>query len=69
MKTLSIVLPNYNHAQFLEYSMPVIFNQKRLPDEIIILDDASTDNSMDVLKKYQSKYNSIRLYENEKILV
>ena len=60
MKTLSVVLPNYNHGQYLKYSIPAICEQKRVPDQLIVMDDASTDNSIEILEQYRDKYNPSR---------
>src|SRR5690554_496615 len=55
MKTLtSIILPNYNHGLFLKNRLDSIFNQTHQDFEVIILDDASTDNSLSILNKYKN---------------
>lgn len=51
---VSIVVPNYNHVQFLNQRLKSIFNQSFSNFEIIILDDCSTDDSVNILKKYKS---------------
>lgn len=51
----SVIVPNYNHAQFLEERLKSIFSQSFQDFEVILLDDASTDNSLDVLKKYAAR--------------
>ncbi|MEZ4802524.1 MAG: glycosyltransferase family 2 protein [Gelidibacter sp.] len=50
---VSIILPNYNHAPYLQERLDSIFNQTYQDFEIIILDDHSTDGSLEILKKYQ----------------
>ena len=66
MKTLSVVLPNYNHGQYLKYSITAICEQKRVPDQLIVMDDASTDNSIEILEQYRDKYNiNINIFRNE----
>ena len=45
---ISAIIPNYNHAAFLEERIRSILSQTRPPDEIILLDDASTDDSLAV---------------------
>lgn len=53
MKPLvSVIVPNYNHARFLEKRIESILSQTFKEFEIVLLDDASTDNSLDVLRKY-----------------
>ena len=47
--TLSVILPNYNHAHFLAQVFKEIIGQNHPPDEIIIIDDGSTDNSVSVI--------------------
>ena len=63
--TLSVLMPNYNHAGFLPLAVGAILAQSRLPDEVIILDDGSTDNSVEVLKEISRKFPRIRCERNE----
>ncbi len=51
---ISIILPNYNHAAFLQQRLESIFNQTYQDFEVIILDDCSTDASLSVLSTYKS---------------
>lgn len=51
---VSIILPNYNHATFLEQRLYSIFNQTYQEFEVIILDDASTDSSNLILNRYKN---------------
>ncbi|WP_298894549.1 glycosyltransferase family 2 protein [uncultured Psychroserpens sp.] len=51
---VSVILPNYNHADYLEERLDSIVNQTYQNFELIILDDASTDNSLEVLNRYAS---------------
>ena len=48
-------MPNYNHGLFLPEAIEAVLNQSRPPDEFIIIDDGSTDNSVDIIKEYASK--------------
>lgn len=50
---VSIIIPNYNHAQFLEQRIESVLNQTYKNIEIILLDDHSNDNSVDIFKRYQ----------------
>ena len=51
---VSIIVPNYNHAIFLHQRLDSIFNQTYQDFEVIILDDASTDNSLSILNTYKN---------------
>jgi glycosyltransferase involved in cell wall biosynthesis len=51
---VSIIIPNYNHAKFLINRLDSVFNQTFQNFEVIILDDASTDISVDVLSIYKN---------------
>jgi glycosyltransferase involved in cell wall biosynthesis len=46
------VVPNYNYARFVTAALDSLVNQTRKPDEIIVVDDASTDNSAAVITKW-----------------
>lgn len=52
MPNISVIVPNYNHARFLEQRITSILDQTCQDFELILLDDASTDNSRDILIKY-----------------
>jgi glycosyltransferase involved in cell wall biosynthesis len=50
--TVSVIVPNYNHARFLRQRLDSILNQTYQDFELILLDDCSTDDSVAVLKEY-----------------
>ncbi|MDT0686863.1 glycosyltransferase family A protein [Autumnicola psychrophila] len=51
---VSIIVPNYNHSQFLKLRLRSVFNQTYQNFEVILLDDSSSDGSMDILLDYRS---------------
>ena len=53
MLFVSVIIPNYNHARFLDERIQSVLNQTYQNFEVIILDDKSTDNSNDVINKYK----------------
>lgn len=50
---ISVIVANYNHAQFIEQAVKSILNQTYKNVEIIIVDDCSIDNSRDVITKLE----------------
>lgn len=66
MNTLvSVIIPNYNHAKFLEQRIESVLNQTYSNIEVIILDDCSTDKSPEIIEKYRQSDNRIRVILNE----
>lgn len=59
---VSIIAPCYNAERFLEAAIESIFAQDYENFEVIIVDDGSTDNSVEMLKALQSTY-SFQLYQ------
>jgi glycosyltransferase involved in cell wall biosynthesis len=55
MATVSVIVPNYNHGQFLRQRMETILAQTYRDFELILLDDASTDGSQEILREYISR--------------
>lgn len=53
MPEVSVIIPNYNHAQFLEQRINSVLNQEFQDFELIILDDFSTDISRDVIERFR----------------
>jgi glycosyltransferase involved in cell wall biosynthesis len=51
---VSVIIPNYNHATFLRKRIDSVLSQSYVDFELIILDDASTDNSMAILEEYKN---------------
>lgn len=66
--SLSVIMPNYNHGHYLAEVLESMLAQLPYFDEIIVVDDASTDNSVEILEKYAEKYPLITLVRNEKNL-
>ena len=60
---ISIVMPSYNQAQFIERSILSILNQDYSNTEFIIIDGGSTDGTIDIIKKYERE---ITLWISEK---
>jgi glycosyltransferase involved in cell wall biosynthesis len=48
--TITAIVPNYNYARYLELRLRTIIEQTLPPDEIIVLDDASTDSSLELIR-------------------
>lgn len=59
--TLSVVVPNYNHARYLESALVAHLNQSALSLEIIVVDDASTDESRMIVKRLAALHPIVRL--------
>lgn len=51
---VSVIVPNYNHARYLRDRLDSILAQTVQDMEVIILDDCSTDNSMEILAAYEN---------------
>jgi glycosyltransferase involved in cell wall biosynthesis len=49
---ISIVTPSYNQGQFIEYNIKSVINQRYPNYEHIIIDNCSTDQTINILKKY-----------------
>ena len=61
---ISVIIPTYNCAKYLARAIDSVLSQKLLNLEIIVIDDASTDKTDTVLKKY-SKNKQIRIIKNK----
>jgi glycosyltransferase involved in cell wall biosynthesis len=52
---VSIIIPNFNHAHFLKQRIDSVLQQTFQEYELLILDDASTDESVDIIKAFADK--------------
>jgi len=65
MVKVSVILPIYNVAPYLGEAFDSILNQSLKEIEIIAVDDGSTDNSWDIIKKYQQQDGRIMAFRQE----
>ena len=61
LKKVSAIVPNFNYARFLKDRIYSILNQTYPVYELIILDDASTDNSVQIINEILSQCKDIRV--------
>jgi len=64
--TLTVGVPNYNHAHYIKEALGAIINQSYKPLELLIIDDGSTDNSVEVIEEIIKNVPYARLIKNEK---
>lgn len=64
---ISIAIATYNGERFLREQLDSLYNQTRIPDEVIVCDDCSNDNTVVILEEYHQKYG-LKYYINEKSL-
>ena len=62
---ISVIMPIYNGGKYLYYSLRSIQNQDMKDIEIILVDDCSTDDSIDIIQKYRGEDQRIRLIKNQ----
>ena len=64
-KQISIIMPVYNAEKYLNRSIESIMNQTYNNIEIILVNDGSTDNSLEICTSYQEKDKRIKLINQE----
>ena len=65
---ISVAMASYNGEEYIEKQLKSILNQTRKVDEIVIVDDCSSDGTVDLIHRLQEKYKEIVLYQNEQNL-
>ena len=63
--TISVIVPNYNHAPYLQERIDSILHQTYQDFELILLDDCSSDNSHDIIESYRSNPHVTQIVYNE----
>jgi glycosyltransferase involved in cell wall biosynthesis len=53
--SISVIVPTYNSARFLKEALDSILKQTLLPEQIIVVDDGSTDNTAEVVRRYANR--------------
>lgn len=65
---ISIALCTYNGAKYLQEQLMSIVHQTYKNIEVVIVDDCSTDNTVEIVKNLQKTFPKIKLHQNEKNL-
>lgn len=58
---VSVLIPTYNRAEFLPETIESILTQTLLPEEIIVVDDGSSDNTREVVARFGAKVKYYRI--------
>ena len=58
---VSVIIPNYNYAEYLRESIDSVLNQDYEHIEIIVVDDGSTDQSREILRSYGTQVRVIEI--------
>ena len=62
---LSVVMPTYNHAQYLPRALRALVTQSVLPAEIIVVNDASTDETPAILEAFARDFPVVKVITNQ----
>lgn len=62
---ISVLMPNFNKSKFIGEAIESILAQTHRDFELLIVDDASTDSSVDVVSKYVSRDTRVKLFRSE----
>jgi len=65
MPRVSVIIPNYNHARYLDRRITSVLEQTFRDTEVFILDDASSDDSLKVIEKY-ARQERVKVFPNER---
>ena len=62
--SVSVLIANFNHAVFIQKTLQALVEQTRPADEVIVVDDCSTDDSVAVIETFRGVLPGLRLLRN-----
>ncbi len=63
--TVSVIVPTYNRSEYLASAIDSLLAQQRPPEEIIVADDHSTDQTGQILARYGNRIRVVRSEKNQ----
>ena len=64
LQMVSVIMPNYNYARYIEQSIEAVLAQTYSNIEVIIIDDTSTDDSIEIIQQFAANDNRIKVITN-----
>ena len=62
---ITLIIPVYNVEKYLKQCLESVVNQTKSFDEVILINDGSTDDSLSICKEYTSNYSYFKLIDQE----
>ncbi len=66
LPTLSVIMPNYNHGHCIGEALQAVLSQSLRPLEVIVIDDASTDNSVEIIRQFAKRDPIVHFVRNKR---
>ena len=65
MSSISILMATYNGGEFLDYQLESLAHQSKLPAELVVVDDCSTDNTLSIVRQFTTHSPfPVHIYKN-----
>ena len=62
--SFSVIIPTYNRASLVLETLQTVFRQERPADEIIVVDNCSTDETASVVEEVMQRHSEVRFYQH-----
>ncbi len=66
MIKVSVIVPVYNTEKYLKKCLDSLVNQTLKEVQVIVINDCSPDDSLNIMREYNKKYHNIEIYSNKK---
>ncbi len=64
-KILTVIVTSYNYEKYIKENLDALTNQTCKDFDIIVIDDGSSDNSVNIIKKYLKRHKNIKFLQHE----
>ena len=67
MISIAVIIANRNNARFLPQCLGSVFSQALRPAEVVVIDDASTDNSREIIREYAHNWKIKPIFNDKQL--